>query len=283
MSMEKGSSVSITDQPKPAAMSRSEWILLALLIASIFVNYIDRGNLSIAAPLMQKDLHLSPVQIGLLLSGFFWSYAVLQLIGFSGWLSDVLPVGFVLAGGFVIWSLATFSTGLLSSFAALYAARMLLGAGESLAYPCYSRVFASDFAQHHRGRANALLDAGSKLGPAVGSLLGGVLLVTAGWRWFFILLGVVALVWLIPWLKYMPHSYAKRPCHTRPAHILSLLRRRSAWGTFLGHFCGNYFWFFLLTWLPTYLVNERHFGIARMADIVSLAYLSVAAATVCAG
>ena len=71
-------------------MSRTEWSLVALLIASIFINYIDRGNLSIAAPLIEKELALSPVQIGSLLSSFFWTYALLQLFGVAGWFGGEL-------------------------------------------------------------------------------------------------------------------------------------------------------------------------------------------------
>ncbi len=265
-------------------MSRSEWLLLALLIASIFINYVDRANLSIAAPLFEKELALSPLQVGALLSAFFWTYALLQLVGIAGWLADRFPVGLVFAGGFLVWSAATIATGLLSGFAAIYGARLLLGAGESLAYPCYSRIFATDLPQHHRGRANALLDAGSKLGPAVGTFLGGILLVRLGWRWFFIVLGIASLAWLIPWLKWMPRSYSIRTSEREQLpSFFELLRVRSAWGTFLGHFCGNYFWFFLLTWLPSYLVKERHFSIQEMADISSLAFLAVACTTVFAG
>src|SRR3954465_15736594 len=80
-------------------MSRTEWILLLLLITSIFINYIDRSNLSIAAPLLQKELSLSPSALGSLLSSFFWTYALLQLFGVAGWLADRFPVGLVLAGG----------------------------------------------------------------------------------------------------------------------------------------------------------------------------------------
>src|SRR5579875_1087081 len=144
------------------SMSRSEWILLALLIASIFINYIDRGNLSIAAPLLGKELRLSPLQVGGLLSAFFWTYSLLQLCGIAGWLADAFPVRLVFAAGVFVWSAATVFTGFLSGFASIYAARLLLGVGESLAYPCYSHIFARDLPQHHRGRANAMLDAGSK-------------------------------------------------------------------------------------------------------------------------
>ncbi len=266
------------------AMSRPEWILLGLLIASIFINYIDRGNLSIAAPLLEKELSLSPLQLGALLSSFFWTYALLQLFGLAGWLADRFPVNVVFVGGFLIWSLATIATGLLSGFFGIYIARLILGAGESLAYPCYSSIFASALPQHHRGRANALLDAGSKLGPALGTFLGGLLLVQLGWRSFFVVLGIASLLWIVPWLKYGPHSIAAIAAapHFLP-RVADMLRLRSAWGTFLGHFCGNYFWFFLLTWIPSYLVKERGLSIGRMANIVSLAFVAVALATVCAG
>ncbi len=270
-------------------MSRAEWTLLILLITSIFVNYIDRGNLSIAAPLVEKELALSPLQIGSLLSAFFWTYSLLQLTGFSGWLADAFPVVLVFACGFLVWSAATIATGFLSGFAAIYVARLLLGAGESVAYPCYSRIFASDLPQHHLGRANALLDASSKLGTAVGSFLGGILLVRVGWRWFFILLGLGSLLWLIPWLRWMPRSNLTPVSAARVSRpedlpsMLEMLRFRSAWGTFLGHFCGNYFWFFLLTWMPSYLVEERKFSIQRMANITATAFLALAGATVLAG
>src|SRR3982751_4932181 len=192
----------------PRGMSRSEWALLVLLIASIFINYVDRSNLSVPAPALEKELSLSPVQTGSLLSSFSWTYALLQLVGIAGWLADRLPVALVFAAAFLLWSLATIATGLLSGFVAIYIARLVLGAGESLAYPCYSRIFATQLPQHHRGRANALLDAGSKLGPAAGTFLGGLLLGRLGWRWFFIVLGVCSLAWIVPWLWYSLRSPA---------------------------------------------------------------------------
>lgn len=265
-------------------MSRREWTLLLLLVASIFINYIDRSNLSIAAPVLEKELSLSPARTGSLLSSFFWTYALLQLFGIAGWLADRLPVVHVFTVGFILWSTATIATGLLSGFESLYACRLVLGAGESLAYPCYSRLFATFIPQDHRGRANAFLDAASKLGPALGTALGGVLLLRVGWRMFFIVLGVGSLLWMIPWLRYAPqiegtqiHSLEKRDS------VIRLLRIRSAWGTFLGHFCGNYFWFFLLTWIPSYLVKERGMTIGSMASVVSVALIGVACATVLAG
>jgi ACS family D-galactonate transporter-like MFS transporter len=265
-------------------MSRREWILLLLLIASIFINYVDRSNLSIAAPLLERELSLSPARIGSLLSSFFWTYALLQLFGVAGWLADRFPVGHVFTAGFVLWSAATIATGLLSGFGSLFVCRLILGAGESVAYPCYSRLFAAFIPQDHRGRANAFLDAASKLGPALGTALGGVLLLRIGWRMFFIVLGAASFVWIIPWLRYAPRMRGNEVQTSEKRYSVScLLRTRSAWGTFLGHFCGNYFWFFLLTWIPSYLVKERGMSIGRMASVVSVSLVAVASATVLAG
>jgi MFS family permease len=265
-------------------MSKIETRLLILLILSIFINYIDRSNLSIAAPILQTELSLSDEQLGSLLSAFFWTYAFVQLFGVAGWLADRFPVGWVFAIGFFVWSGATALTGAVNGFAAIFAMRLIVGAGESVAYPCYSKIIASEFPQHHRGLANALLDAGSKLGPALGTFLGGMLLGTLGWRWFFIILGVGSLVWLIPWFKYMPRDRAAEAvaAHQGP-RLAEVLSKRSAWGAFIGHFCANYYWFFLLTWLPTYLIRERHYSVSGMAAVNSTAFLLMAAATVTAG
>ena len=258
--------------------------LQVLLVASIFINYIDRSNLSIAAPLIQKQLHFTDAQMGLLFSAFFWTYSSLQLVGIAGWLSDRFSVGWVFAASFLVWSCATLATGLLSGFVALFAMRLILGAGESLAYPCYCRILATDVPQHQRGRANAFLDAASKLGPGVGTFVGGLMMVRFGWRIFFVLLAVASLLWLIPWLRCMPRTPGVRSASIIPISFLrEMLGKRTAIGTLSGHFLANYFWFFLLIWLPSYLVKERGFSIARMATVGSAAYCAVAGATICAG
>jgi MFS family permease len=265
-------------------MTAAQWTLLTMLIASIFLNYIDRSNLSLAVPSIEHEFSLSPIQTGRMLGAFFWTYALLQLFGVAGWFADRFSVGIVLGVGLFLWSGATVLTGLASTLGDIVAARLLLGAGESVAYPCYSRIFASDIPSHSRGKANALLDAGSKLGPAIGTAVGGFLLTRFGWRNLFIVLGVMGIVWLIPWFRWSPRSGAS--CSTPSAQcpgFRQILRQRSAWGTFLGHFCGNYFWFFLLTWLPEYLVKERGFSMGLTIRITSVAFLTIASATLIAG
>jgi MFS family permease len=270
-------------------LTRAQRTLLLLLVVSIFLNYIDRSNLSLAAPILQKEFGFSTAQLGRLFSGFFWTYALLQLIGIAGWLADRLPVRLVLAGGLFLWSAATVLTGVLSGFAPLFAARLLVGAGESVAYPCYSRIFATDIPGAHRGFANALIDAGSKLGPGLGTVAGGLLLNSLGWRMFFIVLGILSLLWLLPWarLALPSNQTASEPRESEIAGAtpttLQILRKRSAWGAFFGHFCGNYFWYFLLTWLPTYFVQARGFSTVQMVRITATCFFVIAAATICAG
>ena len=167
--------------------------------------------------------------------------------------------------------------------------RLMLGAGESVAYPSYSKILANHFPEYHRGLANALIDAGSKLGPALGSLLGAYFMAAFGWRVFFVALGLGSLVWLIPWFMNMPKGHGTavpsgpeiKPKNT--ATVLDILRQRSAWGTFLGLFCANYFWYFLVTWLPAYLQKERHFPMTKMGLLSALSFFTIAAASVTAG
>jgi MFS family permease len=212
-----------------------------------------------------------------LLSAFFWTYALFQLLGVVGYLLDRFDVAIVFAAAYLAWSAATAATGLATSFAMLFGLRLLLGMGESAAYPAYSKILATHFPEHHRGLANALIDAGSKFGPALGTLVGGLLMARFGWRPFFFVLGAVSLLWLIPWIKWMPRGegiVVERSLHPPPG-VWQILAQRSAWGSFGGLFCGNYFWYFLLTWLPSYMVRERHFSMDRMATMGALAYLAI--------
>ena len=248
------------------------------------MNYADRANLSVGATDIQHDLHLTNYQLGVLLSAFFWTYALAQLCYVAGWLVDRLHVSFVLAGGVAIWSAATTTTGLVTSFTIIFLLRLLLGSGESVAYPSYSRILVTCFPEQRRGFSNAAIDAGTKLGPAIGALLGGLLIPTFGWRIFFIALGVAGLLWLIPWIIWMPRG--KHVASTNDPDspgFASLLRCRKMWVTAVGLFCSNYFWYFLITWLPPYLEKERHFPKAKMAIASSVSYLAIALSSVISG
>jgi predicted MFS family arabinose efflux permease len=167
-----------------------------------------------------------------------------------------------------------------AGFGALFLLRLLLGAAESVAYPSYSKIIATRFPEHRRGLTNALIDAGSKAGPALGTLIGGLVVARFGWRALFLILGFGAFLWVPLWMAWAPRSKTagKRQRHEGPG-FLRILRERSAWGTFFGLFAINYAFYFLITWLPTYLVTERHFSMRMMAVVGSLPFWGLAASS----
>jgi len=262
-----------------------EWRILLLLFLSSLLNYIDRSNLSVGAVDIQRDLGIDAVHLGMLLSAFFATYATSQLFMISGWFVDRFDVKFVFAVGFCIWSAATGITGLAHSFAMIYGLRLLLGVGESIAFPSYSRILAIQYPEHHRGLANAIVDAGTKTGPALGTLLGGLFMARFGWRPFFLALGGLSLLWLVPWFRWMPRTSVsdRRDDRAGQVGIVEILTKRSAWFSAAALFCSNYFWYFLVTWLPPYLEKERHFPKSKMAVFGSASYLAIAASTVVCG
>lgn len=264
-------------------LSGAQFAVLILLAISVFINVMDRGNLSIAAPMLKDEFGISASRLGILLSSFFATYAAFQIV--AGWLVDRFDVNWVMAGGFALWSLATAATGLVHTFAALLVLRLILGVGESVAYPAYSKIFTNHFAEHHRGFANAFIAGGFAGGPALGVLIGGMAMARWGWRPFFIALGLVSLLWLIPWIKWMPRGAGIHAADTKrdAPGIGQILLQRSAWGTFAGLFCSNYTAYFLITWLPFYLVRERHFSMQTMAKVGGAAFLSIAVSAALSG
>jgi MFS transporter, ACS family, D-galactonate transporter len=142
---------------------------LILLAICALINYVDRGNLSIAAPLLKDELRISVTQLGILLSAFFWTYTAMQFV--SGWMVDTFDANRVIAAGFLLWSLTTVATGLVRGFMMLLAMRLMLGVGESVMIPACSKILSFHLPEHHRGFANGVLQGAWSFGPAVGTLV----------------------------------------------------------------------------------------------------------------
>jgi ACS family D-galactonate transporter-like MFS transporter len=264
------------------ALSRRQWIFLILLVISICISYIDRGSLSVADRYLQTEFSLDPRHRGMIYSAFFWSYAPALVL--AGWLVDRFDVNRVLAAGYIVWSIATLLTGAANGFLMLFCLRMLLGLGESVAYPAYSRILAGNFKEEQRGFANAAIDAGSKLGPALGILVGGLLMASYGWRIFFVVTGLLSLMWLVPWFLWAPKGRSLAlPTTGKVPGFKEILSKRAAWGTFIGLFCGNYVWYFIITWLPSYFRDELHFDQRQMAVFASAPLWVLAASALTSG
>ena len=264
--------------------SFDQWRVLAMLVVCVLVNYLDRGNLSVAASDVTRDLAITPAQMGKLLSSFFWTYAVCQLL--AGWMMDRYDVYRVLAAGFLVMSLATAATALAQGFTLLLMLRLLVGIGASVAFPAFSKILASDYLESQRGKANAFIDAGTKIAPALGMIAGGLIMARFGWRALFVALGLGALLWVPFWFRWRPRVHVAQkesvPVIEAPS-MLELLRHRSVWGTFFGLYCLNSAWYFLITWFPYYLVRERHFSTERMAVLGSLPFWLLAISTTISG
>ncbi|MBV9885349.1 MAG: MFS transporter [Acidobacteria bacterium] len=272
MNPQYGPEFTSSSVPSPTKFSPALFVVAVLLATSVFINYVDRGTLAIAAPLLKGDLHLSASQLGILLSAFFWTYAPFQVV--SGWLVDKFNVNWLLALGLLIWSCATLTTGLLHGFALMFVVRLILGVGESVAYPSYNKIVAKHFQESLRGRVNGMVSAGWAGGPALGTLIGGLLVVRFGWRLFFVVLGSASLLWLPAWIRWMPRGAGLTTQSAgRPARMLQITAQRPAWGTFIGLFSFNYIWYFQITWLPFYLVSQRGFSIQTMSVVGGTAFI----------
>ena len=264
---------------KPRAV---HWIALFLLVVSVCINYADRGNLGVAATRLQRELHLSGNGIGFLMGAFSVTYALSQLAGAK--LIDRWNVNWLYALAFFLWSAATGATGFANVFWQFLILRLLLGISESLAYPAYAKMMVVSFPESLRGTANGLIDAGSKLGPAVGAFVGIQILAKYDWRAMFIIIGTASMVWLIPWCMVagkLPHKILahKSSQIVEAVSYKTLMESRVFWGTAIGLFGGNYAWYFMLNWLPGYLEKERHYSGSHLRNVTTICYVAVAVAS----
>lgn len=254
---------------------------LILLVLAVLINYVDRGNLALAAPLLKVEWGINASQLGLLLSAFFWTYTALQFV--MGLLVDRFGANRMMALGLLLWSLATVLTGAAVGFASLLMFRLLLGVGESVMFPASSKILAQHLPEKARGFANGLMNASMRWGSAVGTFGGGLLMARYGWRASFVAIGVVSLLWLPAWARWKAPAAVTREVGVSTPSFAAILRRRSFWGAASGHFCANYLVYFLMSWLPYYLVHERHLSMAAMSIAAGALWVVDSISSIAAG
>jgi MFS family permease len=259
------------------ASDHRRWSIVGLLFAASLINYLDRAAISFALPLISKDFQLTAQGKGLLLSSFFWSYAVMQIP--VGWAADRFNLRWLYAGAFIIWSLAQGLTGLAESLTALLAFRILLGIGESIYLPGGTKIVSLLFSAKERGLPSGLFDFGTRTGLVLEGILVPRLLLHFGWRHTFLILGFTALVWLVPWFWIVPGRLQMVRADTAspsvaPRSAARTLLSRNLLGICLGFFCFDYYWYVLVTWLPDYLVTVRQLSIVQAGFYASLAFFT---------
>jgi MFS family permease len=262
-------------RPQPAQADSRRWTIVGLLFAASLINYLDRATISVALPLIGRDLRLGPETKGVLLSAFFWSYALMQVP--IGWTSDRVNLRWLYAGAFALWSVSQGLTGFAGTLGALILFRVLLGIGESIYLPGGTKIVSMLFEPAERGLPCGLFDFGTRMGLVLGGLTIPWLLVHLGWRDAFRLVGFAGLLWLVPWLLATPRHIGGRPDEPGATPILhkalALMRNRNLVGICLGFFCFDYYWYLLVNWLPDYLVTVRHFTILGAGFFSALPFL----------
>lgn len=254
------------------------------------INYMDRIALSIAAKPIAEEFHLTSVGMGYLFSSFIWSYALFLIP--VGLLIDKFGVKRVGGLGIFIWSLATALTGAASSFASLLAARLVMGAGESVSNPVGAKVIREWIPSTERGTITAIFNSGSYAGPAICSLVLAALVAAFGWRMSFVIAGSIGFVWLLAWyffygkpeqVSWLSAEERDLIVETRTATgskdvdiqtygLKQLLKTPTLWGLALAQGCNVYTQYLFLTWLPSYLQDARHLTIAKSGLFTAIPY-----------
>lgn len=296
-------------QEKPASLLSGKRRFIALfLFFNIAINYMDRVNLSVAAPALAKQFHWDPAQMGWLFSAYLWTYS-LFLIPW-GWLADRFDARRIGAISIVIWSAAAIFTGAAANIATMIAARLGLGVGEAGSIPLSNKVVRQWFPSKERGFATALYHSGVFIAVAFSSPLVAWLVVRTGWRGSFFITGSLGFVWLILWLLWFQRpeecqwiSADERQLildnrDSSPAPLQgnratspigffraagSLLRYQSMWGLALTLGCVNYMNYVFLTWLPSYLVQTRGMNLLKAGIYSGLPYLVGVTMEICFG
>ena len=262
------------------------WTVVALIFAGIVISYVDRGNLGIAASSMMRDFGFPPSAMGMLLSAFFWTYAVFQIP--AGFIVDRIGIKRVYAGAFLLWSLASAAIAISRGLPDILFFRLLLGLAEAVGPIASLSFIRRNFTGAELGLPTAIYIAGQNVGPAIGALLGTVLLDRLGWRAMFAITGLGALVWLPFWLWLAPGDRKPPVDASQPRPRMGMpwsatLASRAFWAMSLCIFLSSYYWFFLLTWVPTYLTTTRGFTTIEMGRVLSTPLFIMAVLNIIAG
>jgi ACS family D-galactonate transporter-like MFS transporter len=261
------------------------WFVLGLIFVGILISYVDRGNLSIAAATMMRDFRFTPATMGMLLSAFFWTYGTFQIP--AGTIVDRFGIRWVYAGAFLLWSLVSAAIALSRGATDVLVMRMLLGLAEAVGPIASLSFIRQNFSGPEQGLPTATYLAGQQVGPALGALLGTILLDRFGWRVMFAATGLGALLWLPFWLALAPAGPPKAAEHramsVRPWRWRALLTRGSFWAMSACVFLFSYYWYFVLTWIPAYLTLSRGFSTLEMGRIFSAPLFAVAVVSILGG
>ncbi|WP_031499596.1 MFS transporter [Bryobacter aggregatus] len=249
------------------------WWIAGLLFLSVVINYIDRQCLSVLAPIITKELNLSPTGYATILNAFQAAYTFMY-VG-SGLLVDRWGTKISLTVFMSWWSIANALHAFATNAFGLGASRFLLGLGEPGNFMAGFRVISECYAKQERALVNGLLNAGSSVGAMIAPFLITWLYAQLSWRGAFVVCGALGLLWIIPWwLIYRPLLPIAQAPEEKPAGWTAYLRLPQSFGLLSARFLSDPVWWFYLFWLPKYLVEGRGFSMQDMALVAWMPYLS---------
>jgi MFS family permease len=279
-------------------MKRMQWTAVILCAAAIAINYLDRSTIAIANPQIRAEFHMSAAQFGALQSAWSLAFALAQIP--VGLLIDRVGPGMLLGISLILWSLAVAAGGLVASYLRLLIARAVLGVTESPAYPTAVRVTSDWFHVRDRGMPTGVFNMGANVGTAIGPPLLTALMLLGGWRWMFMVMGIVGIGASVLWFwlyrdpnkaalssadnAYLEANQSRRSGAPVTARQWSrLFRFRTTWAMILGAFCSGYGLWMYVTWLPGYLEGEQHISIARTGYLASIPLVCSIVGSFCGG
>jgi ACS family D-galactonate transporter-like MFS transporter len=290
----------------PGEPSRARFLILTLLFVTVVINYLDRSNLSVAAPRLAEDLGIEAKQMGVILSAFGWTYAAMQVPG--GWLVDKVRPRVLYPVAIALWSIATIGLGFVGNLVGLVILRLAVGALEAPAYPINNRVVTTWFPERERASAIGFYTSGQFVGLAFLTPALIYLQQHLGWHMVFVVTGAIGLLWAVVWYALYREPREHRGANPaeialiaqggglvdlatkiRPrskfewADLRAVLNKRKLWGVYLGQFFLNSTLWFFLTWFPTYLVKYRGMDFIKAGFLASLPFLAAFLGVVSSG
>ncbi|ANN76073.1 MFS transporter [Bordetella flabilis] len=290
-----------------AHATRSRYLIMVMLFITVVINYLDRSNLSIAAPALKDEFGLDTVHEGLILSAFGWTYAAMQIPG--GWLVDRVAPRFLYAIALILWSAATLFMGFAGSFVTLFVLRLAVGALEAPAYPINNRVVTTWFPERERATAIGFYTSGQFVGLAFLTPVLAWLQHHYGWHMVFVSTGLIGIVWGVLWFMIYREPRQFRGANEAEIELIRqgggvvdlerrvtekktpfawadlglVMSRRKLWGVYLGQFCLTSTLWFFLTWFPTYLVKYRGMDFIKSGFLASVPFLAAFVGVLCSG
>jgi ACS family glucarate transporter-like MFS transporter len=270
--------------------SNTRYRVLSLAVLLAAITYLDRVCISLTAPAMMRDLSLSKVEMSFVFSAFTLAYAIFEIP--TGWWGDRIGARKVLTRIVVWWSGFTIATGAVFNYSSLLVIRFLFGAGEAGAWPNAARVFSRWFPVAERGTAQGIFFMGAHLAGGLTPILVTAMLRVMHWRAVFVIFGATGIVWAMAWrwwfrdepeehkgvnrreLEHIQRGRGETASHHLDAATWKrILGSRSLIALCASYFTQSYGFYFFITWLPTYLENERGFTSTKLGLLAGLPLL----------